>query len=143
MGVHRQLVTSLLENKLLTDKESACYWREEDMQQRRYQEGNYSMRTIPMKREVSFLPFNSSLAPFSSPLSLTGRHKQSHHDISSGTGSSQQVPVPVSGSVPLLRHCSCYLTSIRWLFWRVWVVRVRNNSQLISQLVYSGIAPGG
>ena len=76
-----------------------------------------------MKREISFSPFNSP--------SHQNRSRSASHTV-----------VRSHGKVSLTQRLRFYLRTIWWLFWRAWIVRARNRSQLISQLVYAGISPG-
>lgn len=118
---YSELLIGLLEKKLIADDEPTSLWNEDELRQARCTEGNYSMRTLPMKREQSFSPFNT--ATETPHVGHVKKHK--HH----GTSVEQ--------------HLRYYLRTVWWLFWRAWVVRARNRSQIISQILYGGVAPAG
>jgi ABC-type multidrug transport system ATPase subunit len=116
------LLKDLCAKKLLQDDDRSSFWSEDELRQSRYTEGNYSLRTLPMKRETSYSPFAAGME----------RAPTRVHRVK-----------PEPKGVSEARRLMFYLRITWWLLWRAWIVRVRNSSQLISQVVYGGLAPGG
>lgn len=118
---YSELLFKFLSKKQLDDDEFTPYWDDDDLTQHRNEEVLYSLRTLPMKRESSFSPFTAT----SSPSSTSNRATQ--HPTS---------------SISLCGRLLFYLRTMYWLFWRAFVVRSRNHSHLLAQLIYTGITPG-
>ena len=138
-----QSLQDLLQEESLQDDEGSSCYTQEELRQSRYTEEKYSLRTLPMKREASYSPF--SAPQNTSKHNNTENKKMRKRGSGSGSGSGSGTPcMKDSGPPPLSmgQRGRYFVRILYWLWWRAWAVRTRCRSQVVSQLVYAGVAPG-
>ena len=121
---YSEALMEILQKNLVEDDSRCSHWNEDDLRQSRHAEGNFSLRTLPMTREVSLSPFTTD-PESKQPIGRRVQVDSEKHDYS------------------LVRYICFHIRIVWWLFWRSFIVRYRDNSQLIAQLIYCGISPGG